>query len=524
MAQKKAASAVEEVRVFLHGAEIKRRMVMDAAEGKNTAVFAGLPQDVRPESINASIEKGGTLISADFEMDSFKEPAVSKELEALKERYEKVKDAIKELEGRQRLLSSEEKFLDGNRKIGGNTGSSLKDLKDAEEYFKGRKEEISASWIEADKKLGDLKKEQERITKEMGSFPANAVRYSGKITVEFHSESKGEAEITVSYYVNNAWWRPFHEIRMNEVGAPVTLSMKGNIVQNTGEDWKDVKVRLSTGNPTLGNQQPTLYTWHINLIMPQPVVRSRKEYVEECQAEYEAYDQRVAYPSVAMSQKATMMEEMAPPEPVAQVTEAHTTTEFALPAVLDIPSSNKPSKVEISKHILKAEVFYYCVSKLDTDAFLIARIGGWESLNLLAGEVSIFQGNEYVGKTYLNPATAEDGMEISLGRDKGIIVTRDRGNDMTAKGMIGKNKKVMREWIITVRNTRNKEVKMKLVDQIPISINSDLIVNPVEISGAELNKETGILTWSLDIPSGGSVKKVLKYEVTYPKTGTVYLD
>ena len=515
MSPKKLTSVVEEVRVFLHGAEIKRRMVIDAAEGKNTAVFTGLPQDVRPESINASIEKGGTLISADFEMDNFKEPLISEELDILKERNEKVRESIKDMEGRQRVLAFEERFLNSNRKIGGNSGSSLKELKDAEKYFTERKEEINLSWIETEKKLEALRKELERITKEMGGFPANIVRVSGKITVEFYSESKGKAEITVSYYVNSAWWRPFHEIRMNELDAPVALSMKGSIVQNTGEEWKDVKVKLSTGNPTLGNQQPILRTWHINLITPPPPMRARKELDES-----KEYVQRV----VCAAEMDECCEVSVCPEPVAQVVEAHTTTEFALPAALDIPSSSKPSKVEISKHLLNAEIFYFCASKLDTDAFLIAKIGGWESLNLLAGEVSIFQGNEYVGKTYLNPATAEDGMEISLGRDKGIIVTRDRGNDMTVKGMIGKNKKVMREWIITVRNTRNKEVKMKLVDQIPISINADLTVNAVEISGADLNKDTGILTWSLNIPSGGSVKKVLKYEVTYPKTGTVYLD
>ena len=517
MTSKKTISAVEEVRVFLHGAEIKRRMVMNAEEGKNTAVFSGLPQDVRPESINALIEKGGTLMSADFEMDSFKESVVSTELKALKERYEKVKDSIKEEESKLDLLSSEEKFLDRNRKIGGDSEFDLKNLKDAEKYFKGRKEEISSGRMEAEKKLRVLGEEAERIAKEMGSFPSNKVRYSGKISVEFHSESGGEAEIVVSYYVNSARWTPFHEIRMTEIGAPVTLSMKGSIIQNTGEDWKDVKVKLSTGNPMLGNQQPSIHPWYIDLVLPQKVSASKMAMRKEME-----YDECIAEKCCAPEPMA--MPAASPAQMMAQTTESQTTTEFALPAALDIPSSNKPSKVEISKHVLEAELFYYCVSKLDTDAFLIAEIKGWESLNLLAGEVSIFQGNEYVGKTYLDPARADDSMQISLGRDRAIIVTREKGNSMATKGMIGKNKKALREWIITVRNTRNRDVKMKLIDQLPVSVNSAVVVEPAEISGAELEKETGILTWSLDIPSGGSVKKVLKYEVAYPKNGTVYLD
>ena len=516
MSTKGMNSAVEDVKVFLQGAEIKRRMILDAAEGKNVAVFEGLPHDIRPESVNASVEKGGTLISADFEADSFREPFISKEIKELEEKLEKIKDEIRTEKNKLALYRSEEEFLDSNRKIGGKEGLTVKDLKDLEKYHNGRKEEISSFRTETEKKLEGLEKEKERMLKEMGAFPTNVVRYAGKINVEFYSESKGKAEITVSYYVNNAWWRPFHEIRIKEIGAPVALSMKGRILQNTGEDWKNVNVRLSTGNPMLGNEQPTLYPWYIDLFVPQ-----RAKAAKNVQ-----YDQVEAMPCVCEEYDSNAMTARlaSPAQMMAETTESHTATEFALPAPLNIPSSNKPIKVEILKHVLEAELYYYCVSKLDTDAFLIAEIKGWESLNLLAGEVSIFHGNEYVGKTHLDPAKAEESMEISLGRDRAIIVTREKGNNMTTKGMIGKNKKVLREWVITVKNTRNKNVKMKLIDQIPVSTNSDLTVETTETSGADINKETGILTWSLDIPSGGSVKKVLRYEVAYPKNGTVYLE
>lgn len=510
-------SKVEDVKVFLYGAEIKRRMTFDAVKGKNTAIFDGLPQNVNPESINASIEKGGILLSADFEVDSFREPFVSDSLKDLNEKLEKVKTAIKGEKNKLDLLASEEKFLDSNRKIGGNNGFDLKGLKEIEKYYNERKENIAASKAETELRLEDLQEEKDRIVKELGAYPADVVRYAGRIDVEFYAESAGKAEVTVSYFVNDAWWTPFHEIRMSDVNEPVLLSMKGNIVQTTGEDWTGVNIKLSTGNPTLGNDQPVLRPWFIDISRPRPVMRASAKMKE------------VAYDAVMMDEEPMENMDMKlsmamPAAPLAQAHENQTTTEFSMPAPLDIPSSNKPNKVEISRHELKAEFFYYCVSKLDTDAFLIAKMDGWESLNLLAGEVSIFQGNEYVGKTYLDPAAIEDEMEISLGRDKGIIVTRERGNNMTSKGMIGKNVKVVREWVITVKNTRSKEVTLKLLDQVPVPVNSDITVESKEISGAELEKETGILTWNLNIPSGETVKKTIRYEVAYPKNSTVYLD
>ncbi|MCL2786569.1 MAG: DUF4139 domain-containing protein [Methanomassiliicoccaceae archaeon] len=510
MANKNAVSVVEEVRIFLRGAEIKRRMIIDTSAGKNTTVFTGLPRDVRPESINASIESGGTLISADFEIDSFAEPTVSKDIDKLRMRSDDVKAQKKKEECKLDTLAYEENFLNWNSKIGGDSGAVLSDLKDAERYFVERRHEVGLAKMASEIRLEELNEELERITIEMGSFPANDVRYSGKIVTEFYSESAGEAEIVVSYFVNGAFWTPYHEIRMNETGGPVSLSMKGSIVQSTGEDWNDVRVRLSTGNPVLGNRQPVVHPWYIDLAVPyKPAARmamSRSRHDEPilceavpCVAEYDA-------------------------EVQAYVMEQQTTVEFTLPAVLSIRSSDRPSKVEISKHVLEANVFHYCAGRLDTDVFLVAEIRGWEKLNLLSGDVSIFHGNEYVGKTYLDPATADDGMEISLGRDKGVIVTRERGNDMAGKSMIGMNQKALREWIITVRNTKSRDIKMKLMDQLPVSVNNAVAVEPMDISGAELVKETGILTWTLDISAGGSVKKVLKYQVTYPKSGLVYLD
>jgi len=512
MTAKDTSSVVEEVKIFLRGAEIKRRMVLETSKGKNTAVFSGLPQDVRPESINASIEKGGTLVSADFAVNSFKEPVVSKDLKALEEKQKKVKEEIKEESGKLDQLKAEIAFLESNRKIGGEAGLEINNLKKIDSYFKERNAEIWASKIVVEKRLEELNKELERINKELSGYPTNVVRTSGTITVEFFSEGKGNAEITVSYYVKNAGWNPFHDIRMKDISAPVSLSMKGSIVQNTGEDWKDVKVKLSTGNPMLGNQQPILRPWYIDLVMPQKqqAMRSKSMALE---VEEVMCCKQMEAPSAEMSQMR-----------YAAVEESHTTTEFTLPAALDIPSSSKPTKVEISKHEMKADLFFYCASKLDTDAFLIAKISGWESLNLLSGEVSIFQGNEYVGKTYLDPKAIEDDLELSLGRDRAVMVTRERGKEMTKQGALSKDKKVQREWIITVKNARSKEIKMKLIDQIPISTNSALTINTIEISGGELEKDTGLITWNLTIPSGGSVKKILKYEVTYPKTGTVYLD
>ncbi|MDR1404526.1 MAG: DUF4139 domain-containing protein [Candidatus Methanoplasma sp.] len=507
---KNSVSSVEEVKVFLNGAEIKRRAGFDAVTGRNTVVFAGLPQDVRPESVSASVESGGKLISVDFSADSFTEPAVSTKLRDLKERHDQITDKIKRTENSLNLLRSEEKFLDRNRKVGGDSGSDIEVLKEMEKYHRDRKTEIYSSREKTETELEELTEERERIAKEMGSFSSGSVRYAGRIDTEFFSEAGGPAEITVSYYTGSARWKPLHELRMTDTDAPVTLSMKAEIFQNTGEDWNRAKIKLSTGNPMLGNEQPALYPWRIDLVTPRNTRVSANGRFMDMDAVLEEKDMEVSVPMFMMQSVA--------------VEETHTAVEFFLPAGTEIESSSKPSRVEISKHVLGAEFYYYCVAKLDTDVFLIANISGWESLNILAGEVSIFQGNEYVGRTHIDPRNMDGDMQISLGRDKAVIVKREKGLSTVSKSMLGKNTKAVREWITTVRNTRSKGIKIRLADQIPISANSAVTVDAAELSGADLDGDTGILTWSMDIGSGEAAKKVLRYEVSYPKNGTVRLD
>lgn len=507
------SSVVEEVRVFLYGAEITRRMVVDAKKGGNTATFEGLPENIRPESVNASVENGGKLVSVDYQIDNTAGPKKSKEISELKKRLDKVNDSIKVEKNKLRELRSEERFLESNSKIGGKDGLKLDDLKEIEAYQIERRSAINASKISIEDKLEDLNEEKDRIVRDLGKFSLDNVTSSGRIDVEFASDSEAKVNIRVSYFIDNARWYPYHEIRMKEIDAPVLLSMKGKIIQTTGEDWNNVKVRLSTGNPMLGNDQPILYPWYIDIRMPE------KRMVTLVSSDMRL--QSKSMPAEAESEEMYMDMRAAS---VAQVQEAQTTVEFVLPASIDVPSTTKPTKVEISDHVLDAEFYYYCVSKLDTDAFLIAKIEGWESLNILAGEVSIFQENDYVGKTHIDPSVMDDNMEISLGRDKGIIVTRERGKNLTSKGFIGKNKKVVREWMITIRNTRSKDITLKLLDQLPIPTNSSITVEPLEVSGAERDEQTGQLTWTLNIPAGGSEKKTIRYEVSYPKNATVHLD
>jgi uncharacterized protein (TIGR02231 family) len=129
-----------------------------------------------------------------------------------------------------------------------------------------------------------------------------------------------------------------------------------------------------------------------------------------------------------------------------------------------------------------------------------------------------------LGKTVLLPRQVEDTLSISLGRDKNIKVTRKPVKDYTKKQFIGNKKTETRTWEISIRNQKKQAINLVLEEVYPISTNKDIEVTRKDNGGAEVNNETGILTWKLNIKPSEDKKINFQYEVKYPKGSILYLD
>jgi len=164
------------------------------------------------------------------------------------------------------------------------------------------------------------------------------------------------------------------------------------------------------------------------------------------------------------------------------------------------------------------------VPKIDREAFLVAHITGWENYNLLSGEISLFFEGTYVGKSYLNVRNTNDTLDLSLGRDKGIVVTRVKLKDFTEQKTIGSNKRETRAWDITVRNTKKQAIDLHLEDQLPVSMNKDIQVETIEYSGGRYTQETGNILWRFRLEPSAEKKLRVAFAIKYPKDQRVFID
>ncbi|WP_297946670.1 mucoidy inhibitor MuiA family protein [uncultured Porphyromonas sp.] len=204
--------------------------------------------------------------------------------------------------------------------------------------------------------------------------------------------------------------------------------------------------------------------------------------------------------------------------------ERQTAVEFELQTPYSIPSDKKPFILEVKRYSLPATYEYVCVPKADPDAFLLAHIGGWEQYKLLSGEVNIFYENSFVGKTLLDTRSLTDTLQVSLGRDKGIRVTREKEIEKNSSRFLSSKTEETRSWNTTLRNGKSTPIEITLYDQVPVSTNDEISVRTENISGGEYNPNTGEVKWKLKLNPSESKTLNLKYIVKSPKEKKLYVE
>lgn len=204
--------------------------------------------------------------------------------------------------------------------------------------------------------------------------------------------------------------------------------------------------------------------------------------------------------------------------------ERQTAVEFELQTPYSIPSDKKPFILEVKRYSLPATYEYICVPKADPDVFLLAHIGGWEQYKLLSGEVNIFYENSFVGKTLLDTRSLTDTLQVSLGRDKGIRVMREKEIEKNSSRFLSSKTEETRSWNTTLRNGKSTPIEITLYDQVPVSTNDEISVRTENISGGEYNPNTGEVKWKLKLNPSESKTLNLKYIVKSPKEKKLYVE
>lgn len=518
--ERPVSSKLTSAKVFLEGAQVSRTANATIPSGTSTLVFTGLAQYLDPRSIQVTGKGGYNILSVNHRVNHLTESPSKKEIEDLQARIRKMERDVATETGLKQVWEQEEQLLLKNTAIGGQQqGVTAAQLQAVNDYVRERLKAVKAGVLTQQEKINQINEELQKLRQQMQQLQAQAPRPTSEVVVEISSTIEVKATFALEYFVQQARWTPAYDLRATGVGKPIELLMKAEVTNNTGEDWEKVALSLSSGNPTLGGVMPNLNPW--TLWLPQ-VLRETSSAGRPTRAKSDAEEQRMGAP---MMDAVTIAADKPAIRTIANTVEQRTTTvEFVIETPFSIPSDGKAHTVGVNTHNVRATYKHYATPKLDRDAFLYARTTGWEDLNLLPGEANVFFEGTYVGKSYLRLDVPQDTLEISLGRDKGVVVERVKRKASDQKAFIGGKRNVTIGWDLTVRNTKGTAVDLEVRDQYPLSPQSEIEVKLEDRGGAVVDDKKGSLTWNFTLEPRGTKKLGFSYSVRHPKDMPVVLE
>ena len=510
---------VMNVTVYPDRAQLFHETVVQIPAGTSVLRFTGLSPYIDDQSIQVKGFGDFTIVSVNHQNNYLENLEELPEIKSIRDQIENLLLKVEEENAAISVLKEKESFLVANRAIlVKETTFTIEQLRSVMDLYTNNMNEITMTVLKKNRLIKDYEKQIAALRKQIAERTERSRLPSGEITVTVSADRTVSGRMSFSYVVGNTGWYPSYDIRVENTDEPVNIIYKANIHQNTGLSWEDVKLSFSNARPWIAGNVPELNSWFIDYYNPpSPGLVIRGAGAEARKSSAIASAEMDARDNTAMKQF-----EAVPLTVGRDLGETSVTFDVAMP--YSIASDGKIQTVDIYRSSVPAEYKHITIPKLSPHAYLTAGITEWDMQGMQSGEATLYFENSFVGKSRLDMSQLSDTLMVSLGTDNGIIVKREKQKNYTSRRILGSNKTEIFSFLITLRNNKPGPVKITLYDQIPISSNSEINVEAEELSGGYLNKQTGEITWDLEIQPKETKNITLTYSVRYPKDKTIILE
>lgn len=200
------------------------------------------------------------------------------------------------------------------------------------------------------------------------------------------------------------------------------------------------------------------------------------------------------------------------------------TLEYTVPLQVSIKSDNLDNTFSVETQEIPANLKYICIPQKEAKAYSVVTIPNWQQYTIPTGMANLIFNDQYKGRTGITSETISDTLEIAMGTDPEILVSRKKIKEIDDKKQIGLKRSKTLQWEIVVENKHNYPINVQLIDQIPVSTLNNVEVEAINISEAKYNKVNGVLNWDLNFLAGEKKVFQVEYIITYPGNKQLYLD
>jgi uncharacterized protein (TIGR02231 family) len=455
-------------------------------------------------------------------------PAVA--VQKLHDQIKDLRNQIKQQQDLKAVLAQEKRFIDSfqfysEKQLPKELVTKMPDPGEMDGMLKfigGRLKDNYSGVMDADLKISDLEDQIVALEQELAKVSGPLEKETKMIVVELESAKPGVVDVVVSYLIRaGAFWQPVYDARASFEKSEIELVCYGLVTQNSGEDWVDVSMSLSTASPSVGGNLPYVAPWILRPVAPRqsmPMRAMRNK--SDMNMEMKMMAQSDAFSGGAPREESLQVAEVS----YAQAQERGTSIVYALDRSITVKADGSQHKLPIFTDTLKAVYEYSTYPRAVTLAYLGSRVTNSEIHQILPGSVSIFLDGEYVGVSELGQVAPSETFDLYLGADESVKVARqlvEKKVDETILGLPSASKVTTFVYKMTVENYKAKPAKVKLFESMPVSENDKIKVKVSKVTVEPTTKDwetrKGVWLWEMTLQPKEKKEILYTFTVEHPK-------
>jgi uncharacterized protein (TIGR02231 family) len=516
-----APSTIDAVTVYPDGASVTRLITLDLAAGDNTLVAKDFPLSLDPSSLRVEGEAGTRLTIGAIDARAPKPvppvnlSEIDKRIEALQDQRADLQGAIASAEARRRFA---ERFAEASPAGLGEKGEA-RPLADWRAAFAAVAEEVAsadAAIREAQRQQRDIDREIARLQSDRAAKPPSKL----EVRIDLAAAAATRATLRVTYAVRNARWMPLYDARL-DTGAKdrkptLELVRRAEITQNTGEDWSNVTLGVSTVRVARGGNVPDLNSLIVQYPQaPRPVLGGNS--LDQLRSRSASVAGAVAAPESPESSAKRADEQQATAE-IGAFQAA-----FIIPGRVSIGASEGAKNLRISTATIMPDLVIRSSPVVDPTAFLEASFVQSEDAPLLPGKISIYRDGTFVGRSRMTASGKDETVHLGFGADDKVKIERSvvKRNEGSTGLIVATAKTDERTFKTTVRNGHDFPLKIAIWDQLPVSENEEIVVEMLPSTTppttTNVHDRRGVLEWAFEAKPGEVRDVAFAWRVRWPK-------
>ncbi len=510
---------IENVTVYPDRAQITRKVTVIIEPGEHTLEIPDLPVRLDQATLRVSAQgPGGLQLGSVQTRRVHGSDLVDKRSQEIEKELSELRDKKREVEVGKGAFMLQLKLLESLAEKPGEGELQPAQWGRAVEVLGDGAQKIYSSILVKERQIRDLDEKINLLQRELAST-GNRQRDFLFAGISYSATQRGKAEFQIQYVVPQVSWAPRYDFRLDTEKAELELIQYAQIRQNTGEDWENVVLRVSSSRPSLGGKLPDLNPWYVDV--KRPFIAAQRSRMMMFSDNAEVLGEVAGARGYEAAEEVAYLRAQPAAQQTAFLEAGDFVADYRVPGNVSLAGDNSSNSFRLTSSVMETGISIRAVPRIEPLAYLYTTTVYNGEAPVLPGEVTLYQDGVMVGRAGVGRIVSGETFSLAFGVDERVEILHVKVKDKSGlEGLIRRHKHSERDYLITVSNRHRRPVEITIIDRMPVSRDERIRVSIIDESDAptveNLNNKSGVVAFTDHYEPNGEKQIRFGYRITYP--------